>query len=327
MAVAETNKIITHGDGQAIAQSIQNLADSINTQDLNVTKGGDQEITGLKSFVNEQGLKTNKVSSTDGQDLLSYDGTNTSLKGKGTRPLYNDGEMALLSDVGTSVYANMGTYRWMGRSLPQISWKNVISDPIAKYYSDYFWTFGFCKFVDAAGSTMNSDVTFDEKVIFSTSWRNCNYMFNGFKCKAAIYLPNMKISSGYEMFNRSEFTKILVADGCEVTISGDISLMFYNCSNLTEIGAIDLSNASWVESDGNAPFRNCSFLKSIHMTNFKYSFDISYSTAFEEADLVEIIGNLVDVGSAKTLTIGDTNKAKLTAEEIAVATIKGWSIA
>ena len=68
-------------------------------------------------------------------------------------------------------------------------------------------------------------------------------------------------------------------------------------------------------------------LKRFGCKNIRFSLNLSPSTAFEEADLVEVIGNLVDVGADKTLTIGATNRAKLTAEEIAVATIKGWTIA
>lgn len=48
-------------------------------------------------------LHTDDITATDGQDLLSYDGTNTALKGKGTRPLYNSSEMALKTDI-TEVY-------------------------------------------------------------------------------------------------------------------------------------------------------------------------------------------------------------------------------
>lgn len=57
--------------------------------------------------------------------------------------------------------------------------------------------------------------------------------------------------------------------------------------------------------------------------NIKTSLDISYSTNFAREALVEIIGNLIDVGSSRTLHMGSTNLSKLTEEDIAVATAKG----
>lgn len=74
-------------------------------------------------------------------------------------------------------------------------------------------------------------------------------------------------------------------------------------------------------------FSNCNSLKSILMTGMKESFSISASTEFEESDLVTILNNLATVTSTKTLTMGSTNLAKLTDDEKAIATNKGWTLA
>ena len=65
------------------------------------------------------------------------------------------------------------------------------------------------------------------------------------------------------------------------------------------------------------------------MTGIKVSFDISASTQFTEAALVEIIGNLADQtgGTARTLTMGATNMAKLTQADIDALTAKNWTLA
>ena len=73
-------------------------------------------------------------------------------------------------------------------------------------------------------------------------------------------------------------------------------------------------------------FSNCTSLKSILMTRIKVSFDISASTKFEESDLVTILNNLETVTNTKTLTMGSTNLAKLSDEEKAIATNKGWTL-
>ena len=62
------------------------------------------------------------------------------------------------------------------------------------------------------------------------------------------------------------------------------------------------------------------------MTGMKVSFDISASTQFDESDLVTILNNLATVTSTKTLKIGATNLAKLTDDEKAIATNKGWTL-
>ena len=63
------------------------------------------------------------------------------------------------------------------------------------------------------------------------------------------------------------------------------------------------------------------------MTGMKANFDISASTNFEESDLVTILNNLATVTTTQTLKMGATNLAKLTDEDKAIATNKGWTLA
>ena len=63
------------------------------------------------------------------------------------------------------------------------------------------------------------------------------------------------------------------------------------------------------------------------MTNINISMDISYSTKFEESDLVNILNNLKVVSTTQTLIMGATNLAKLTTDDILIATGKGWALA
>ena len=44
-------------------------------------------------------LRSDDLTATDGQELMSWDGTTTALKGKADRPTYNGGDLALKSDV------------------------------------------------------------------------------------------------------------------------------------------------------------------------------------------------------------------------------------
>ena len=64
------------------------------------------------------------------------------------------------------------------------------------------------------------------------------------------------------------------------------------------------------------------------MININANLKISHSTKFTRDALLEILGNLKPQTSAsKTLTMGETNLAKLTDEDKAIATNKGWTLA
>ena len=102
----------------------------------------------------------------------------------------------------------------------------------------------------------------------------------------------------------------------------NMTYMFYNCSSLTSIPALDTSKVT----NMTYMFYNCSSLTEIHMTGMSVDFNISASTQFTESALVEILNNLATVTSTKTLTMGSTNLAKLTDDEKAIATNKGWTL-
>ena len=99
--------------------------------------------------------------------------------------------------------------------------------------------------------------------------------------------------------------------------------MFDTCTMLISIPAFDVSK---LESAQNMCYA-CSKLEEIHMRNIGTDLDIHWSTKFTREALLEIIGNLKTVTSTKTLTMGSTNLAKLTEEDKAIATNKGWTLA
>ena len=74
-------------------------------------------------------------------------------------------------------------------------------------------------------------------------------------------------------------------------------------------------------------FEGCTNLKSILMTNIGSDLNISASTKFERSDLLVILNNLLPKPEGYpytiTLTMGETNLAKLTEEDKAIATNKG----
>lgn len=103
----------------------------------------------------------------------------------------------------------------------------------------------------------------------------------------------------------------------------NMSQMFWHCNNLQTVPAFDCTNVTNMQYI----FTSCRNLKSILMTNIGTNLDISASTLFERADLVTILNNLKTITTTKTLKMGATNLAKLTDEDKAIATNKGWTLA
>ena len=56
------------------------------------------------------------------------------------------------------------------------------------------------------------------------------------------------------------------------------------------------------------------------------SMDFSSNTKLSTTSLLDIIDNLATVTTSQTLTLGATNLAKLTEEQIAGAVNKGWTV-
>lgn len=145
-----------------------------------------------------------------------------------------------------------------------------------------------------------------------------------YNCKSLISIPLLDTSKAISLnsmfYDCYSLTTIPLLDTSKAI---SLAAMFYDCSALTTVPALDVSNAT---NMGNI-FNGCTSLKSILMTGMKVSFDISSSTQFERADLVTILNNLAAVTTTQTLTMGATNLAKLTDEDKAIATNKGWTLA
>lgn len=99
--------------------------------------------------------------------------------------------------------------------------------------------------------------------------------------------------------------------------------MFYGCFGLKDIPQLNVSNVT----NMSGIFTTCYLLTNVRMYGMKADLDIHYSTRYTRESLVEILNNLATVTTTKTLTMGSTNLAKLTDEDKAIATNKGWTLA
>ena len=154
---------------------------------------------------------------------------------------------------------------------------------------------------------------------------NVTNMYQMFSyCYALTTIPLLNTSNVTNMeqmfLQCGSLTTIPQLDTSNVT---NMVSMFSYCYALTTVPALDVSNVT----DMTVMFNNCRNLKSILMTNIGADLDISDSTKFEREDLLTILNNLKTVTETKTLTMGATNLAKLTEEDKAIATNKGWTLA
>lgn len=134
-------------------------------------------------------------------------------------------------------------------------------------------------------------------------------------------LDTSKVTNMEYMFqNCFILTTIPKLDTSKVTT---MQYMFFNCYALNTVPNLDVSNVNSMHY----MFYNCRNLTEIHMTGMKTSFDIHDSDKFTREALLEILNNLATVTSTQTLKMGSTNLAKLTDEDKAIATNKGWTLA
>ena len=149
----------------------------------------------------------------------------------------------------------------------------------------------------------------------TSSVTNMVNMFNG--CNSLKTIPMLDTSGVTDMVNMfyacNSLTAIPMLDTSSVT---DMSYMFYNCSSLTDFGGL--------ENLGQA------YLTTQPANYSSYKLDLSQCKELTKQSLINVLNNLYDIATkgcnVQQVTLGATNIAKLTAEEIAVATNKGWSV-
>ena len=159
-------------------------------------------------------------------------------------------------------------------------------------------------------------------------------------CKNLKTIPTMntnKVTTMSMMFYNSGITTIPELDTSKVT---NVYNMFYSCSNLITIpklnfekvtnvsgvltGAESVVNIGGFENLGKAYLTN----KSANYSN--YGLVLTNFSKLTHDSLMNVINNLYDIKTkgcqAQRLQLGPTNLAKLTEEEIAIATDKGFNV-
>ena len=176
--------------------------------------------------------------------------------------------------------------------------------------------------------------------LFNTSnVTDISYSFYG--CRSLIEIPLLDTSNVTDvsclLVYCRKLTTVPAFNTSKVT---SMRSMFEHCSGLVTIPELNASNTSNLRSmfDDCTALTTFGGLKNIGMSydtsrnanDYQYTLNLSDSPLLTHDSLMNVINNLYDIKSKgvkpQTLQLGNTNKAKLTAEEIAIATNKGWNV-
>jgi surface protein len=128
-----------------------------------------------------------------------------------------------------------------------------------------------------------------------------------------------------QMFSGCYSIKQLDLSNFNTSIATNLANMFQNCYSLYTLDFSGLDTSSITSTL--TMFNTCPNLVNLRVGKITVSFTFNKCDKLSHESLLNVIAALEPTTTAKTLTIGATNLAKLTEAEIAVATEKGWTIA
>ena len=120
----------------------------------------------------------------------------------------------------------------------------------------------------------------------------------------------------------TSLTTVLQMDTSKVN---NMSYMFQGCTSLTTVPEMDTSKVN----NMSGMFWDCTSLTDLGgFVGLKTNLDLSFCDKLTHDSLMNVINKAADVtASPATLTLGSDNLAKLSDEEKAIATGKGWTLA
>ena len=314
----------------ALIDKLENIGDAIRN------KTGKTDLLTLDEMVTE--INNIETGGGSGGDVSEYFNTEINTSGSSSYPLWTK-TIKKMPDltIGNNV-TSMGYtfYKYLGNEIPNVT---ILSDNI----TNFEYCFAFCLNVTTIPEIDTSKGT------------NFSYMFNG--SNNLISVPNIDTSNG------TNFSSIF--SGCnslttipEIDTSNgkNFSNMFYSTSEskLETIPKLNMSKATNITnfiytskggSQTNFPylenlggFENLgeAYSTTASANNNSYTLDILSNIKYADLNkithdsLMNVINYLYDIKTkgcnTQSLKLGSINLAKLTAEEIAIATNKGWTV-
>lgn len=277
----------------------------------------------IKTYVSFEALaeaiNLNEDIIVEGNSILGIEGTAVEgIKPEGTLEITSNGE----HDVSAYEKANV----------------NVAGGAEEYYFNNVI------KSGSSSGSGLNKIIKQIPKNII-LSGTSCEYLFYG--CSALEEIPLLDTSNVGSIANMvsncSALREIPLLDTSNVTTfyyafnrcPALIKIPLLNCGKVNSLAEAFYNDTSLTTLGGFKDLGKAYTQKTINYNYYKL--DLSYSNALTHESLMNIINNLYDLNLTydvanggtlytQSLKIGTTNKSKLTADEIAIATAKGWTI-
>lgn len=283
----------------------------------------------LKDAIKNLGIAVNEKEPegyyvTDMLKSFGTDLTGTEIEGKGITDVlnniadnYSGGGQAVLIDLTITENKEYNAADYEADGFKKVTANVTPNVTTLKGYLDIMHSM-ISMFLNYRGTTLEGIIAYDDT-------ENVTSMSQTFKnCEQMVTIPTLNTSNVTYMqdcfSDCYKLTNVPLSDTSKVT---NMQGTFNWCADLTVIPALDFSNVTNFINT----FSYCSKLEEFHAYGMKTSFSISASTKFTESALVEILNNLATVETSQTLTMGSTNLAKLTEDEKAIATNKGWTLA
>lgn len=147
---------------------------------------------------------------------------------------------------------------------------------------------------------------------------NVDYMFNYCQINTIGDIIAPVATTAYEIF----WTDYIVTVGDIYMPQASTGYFFDNSYNLTTCGKLTFKDYSSLNFYGTNNLENFG-----GMAGLAVSFDFSAMTKLTKQSLINIMNEAATVTGGQVLTFGSTNLAKLSDEEKAIATSKGWTLA
>ena len=180
---------------------------------------------------------------------------------------------------------------------------------------------------------------FSQKTDFYRCWEGCSNLtsfpqldlHNGtyfhsawYGCRSLTSFPQLDLSNGSSFYSAWGFCSSLKEfPALDLHNGTGFGSAWYGCTSLTTFPALDLHNGTYFGGAWN----NCTSLTTLGgFGAISADIDLSASTLLTVESIMNVI-NQAGTVTGKTMTLGSTNLAKLSDEQKAVATSKGWTLA
>ena len=138
---------------------------------------------------------------------------------------------------------------------------------------------------------------------------DATYIFYGCRINGFTQIDTSNVTNMYSMFENAKCKAIPELDASKVT---DITSILMSCTNLEDFGGLlNLGKA----------YPNTSIKESLAL-------GLQNNNKMTHDSLMNVLNKVYDISNKGTqiINLGNTNKSKLTAEEINIAVSKGWSV-